>query len=172
MDGFGCGVDPVGDFRRGDGSGQKPRHDPDGLFGDGRDRDGKLSAAEFNAAEKRFFGDMDTDDDGALLAKEYVAFWCGPKALAPAKSKAKTKTKSKKKLDANKNCKIGHDECVAFWVAEFFDVDANHDGKVTIDEYMAAVAAAFKEIDKDRDGYISIEEHAYFMADKAQAAKK
>lgn len=134
------------------------------------ENDGKLTAAEFNAAEKRFFGDMDTDDDGALLAKEYIAFWCGPKALEPAKSK--TKTKTKKKLDANKNGKIGDDECVAFWVAEIYDVDANQDGKVTSEEYMAAMAAAFKEIDKDRNGLISIEEHAYFISKKAGAAKK
>jgi len=84
-----------------------------------KDKDGKLSAAEFNAATKAFFGDMDTDKDGALVAKEYIAFWCGPKALAPEKIKAAPK----KKLDANANGKIEDDECVAFWMANLFDMD-------------------------------------------------
>jgi len=134
------------------------------------DNDGKLTAAEFTAAEKRFFGDMDADDDGVLLAKEYVAYWCGPKALTLAKSKPKAK--SKKRLDADKNGKIGDDECVAFWMAEFYDIDANHDGKVTSEEYMAAVTAAFKEIDRDRNGWLSMEEHTYFISGRAGTAKK
>jgi len=132
------------------------------------DKDGKLTAAEFEAATQEFFGNMDEDQNGSLVAKEYLAFWCGPKAGVPAKIKAK----SKKKLDANKDGKIGDDECVVFWSANFFDVDANHDGLITRDEFTAAMSRRFKEIDKNRNGFISFEEHAYFMSKNAGTAKK
>lgn len=132
-----------------------------------KDKDGKVTAAEFNAATKAFFGDMDQDKDGVLVAKEYIAFWCGPKALTPEKIKATPK----KKLDANGNSIIEDDECIAFWMADLFDMDSNHDGKITSEEFMAAMAKRFKEIDRNRDGFISIEEHSYFYTGKPVAAK-
>jgi len=132
------------------------------------DKNGKVTAAEFNAATKAFFGDMDTDKDGALVVKEYVAFWCGPKA-APA---AKAKAKAKKEIDPNKDGKIGDDECVVFWSANLFDADSNHDGKVTLEEFTAAMTKRFKELDKNKDGVIAIEEHAVFWSAKPAPAKK
>ena len=132
------------------------------------DRDGKLTAAEFEAANKEFFGTMDEDQNGSLVVKEYMAFWCGPKAGVPARVKAV----SKKKLDVNRDGKIGDDECVVFWSANFFDVDSNHDGKITTDEFMAAMSRRFKEIDKNRNGWISLEEHTYFMSKNAGTAQK
>lgn len=132
------------------------------------DHDGKLTAAEFEAANKEFFGNMDEDQNGSLTVKEYFAFWCGPKAGAPARIKAV----SKKKLDANRDGKIGDDECVVFWAANFFDVDSNHDGKITTDEFMAAMSRRFKEIDKNRNGFISLEEHTYFMSKNAGTSQK
>lgn len=134
-----------------------------------KDKDGKVTAAEFNAATKQFFGDMDTDQDGVLVAKEYIAFWCGPKAIP---DKAKVKATARKKLDANKDGKIGDDECLVFWSANLFDVDSNHDGKVTLEEFTALMTKRFSEIDKNKDGFISIEEHAYFWQGKKAEAKK
>jgi Ca2+-binding EF-hand superfamily protein len=130
-------------------------------------KDGKVSAAEFNAATKAFFGEMDTDKDGVLVVKEYVAVWCGPKAVYSDKLKAK----QTKKLDADKNGIIGDDACIAFWSANFFDMDSNHDGKVTLEEFMAAMTKRFNEIDKNKDGFLSIEEHALFVPGVVQAKK-
>ena len=131
------------------------------------DKNGKLTAEEFNAATKEFFGNMDADKNGALIAEEYLAFWCGPKAVAPEKITAK----SRKQLDYNQDGKIGDDECVLFWATNFYDVDQNHDGKITMDEFMNSMTKRFKEIDKNKDGFISIEEHSYFMSGKALTGK-
>lgn len=130
-------------------------------------KDGKVSAEEFKAATKKFFGDMDVDKNGALVGKEYIAFWCGPKAKVPAKIKAEPM----KKLDANNDGIISDDECVAFWAANFYDIDQNHDGKISLEEFMAAMTKRFKEIDKNRDGFISIQEHSYFWSGKTKSVK-
>ncbi|MCX5903950.1 MAG: hypothetical protein NTV89_10895, partial [Proteobacteria bacterium] len=104
----------------------------------------------------------------ALVAQEFIAYYCSPAAEAPQTVKAK----KAKKIDANKDGKIEDDECVAFWVAQTSDMDLNKDGKVTMDEFLAAAKKEFKAIDKNGDGVISVQELDYYYAPQKVKAKK
>ena len=129
------------------------------------DKDGKIMAAEFEASVKRQFSTLDADKDNALVAQEFVAYYCGPDAKAPKKAKKK----AMKKIDADKNGKIGKDECVMFWMARYRDADADKDGRVTMDEFLAAAKKQFQEMDMNGDGVIAVQEFDYYYA--AQDAK-
>jgi Ca2+-binding EF-hand superfamily protein len=131
-------------------------------------KDGKVMAAEFEASSKQQFSAMDADKDSSLVAQEFVAYYCGPEAKAPKKAKAKPM----KKIAANKDGKIGKDECVAFWMARYSDMDTNKDGKVTMDEFLAAAKKQFKDMDKNGDGVIAIQEFDYYYTAQDAKAKK
>ena len=131
-------------------------------------KDGKIMAAEFEASTKQQFSSMDASKDNVLVAQEFVAYYCGPDAKAPKKAKAKPM----KKIAANKDGKIGKDECVAFWVARYSDMDTNKDGKLTMDEFLAAAKKQFKDLDKNGDGVIAVQEFDYYYAAQDAKAKK
>ena len=131
-------------------------------------KDGKIMAAEFEASTKQQFSSMDAGKDNVLVAQEFVAYYCGPDAKAPKKAKAKPM----KKIAANKDGKIGKDECVAFWVARYSDMDTSKDGKLTMDEFLAAAKKQFKDLDKNGDGVIAVQEFDYYYTAQDAKAKK
>lgn len=135
-------------------------------------KDGKAMANEFEAATKQAFASADADKNNVLVAQEFVAYWCGPEAQAPKQAKEKAKVKVGNKIDANRDGKVGKDECVVFWMARFNDMDANQDGKVTMEEFLAMTQKRFKELDKDGDGFISVQEHDIYWSAKPAPAKK
>ncbi|MDQ1277091.1 MAG: hypothetical protein QG555_130 [Thermodesulfobacteriota bacterium] len=131
-------------------------------------KDGKVMAAEFEASTKQQFSGLDANKDNSLVAQEFVAYYCGPEAKAPKKAKAKPM----KKIAANKDGKIGKDECVAFWMARYSDMDTYKDGKVSMDEFLAAAKKQFKDMDKNGDGVIAVQEFDYYYAAQDAKAKK
>jgi Ca2+-binding EF-hand superfamily protein len=125
-------------------------------------------AAEFDAGTQQQFSSMDANKDNALVAQEFIVYYCSPAAKAPQTVKAK----KVKKIDANKDGKIEDNECVAFWAAQYSDMDINKDGKVTMDEFLAAAKKEFKAIDKNSDGEISVQELDYYYTPPKVKAKK
>jgi Ca2+-binding EF-hand superfamily protein len=130
-------------------------------------KDGKIMADEFAASQKQVFSEMDANKDNVLVAQEFVAYYCGTEAKVPKK-----KGKAPKNIDANKDGKIGKNECAVFWLAKFNEADKNKDGKVTLEEFLAAAQKQFKAMDLNQDGVISVQEFDYYYSGKKVKAAK
>jgi EF hand len=106
------------------------------------DRDGRISAAEHEAAAKNMFQAMDADRDGNVAAAEMDA--------------AYEKVTGKKAPDSGMSA-----------ADKIEVVDRNGDGALTATEHAAASTAMFHRMDADRDGYLSKNEwtagHAALM---------
>lgn len=109
-------------------------------------KDGSLSAAELETAQKReleqvqtalrakvqeAFQKLDTNKDGQLSKAEFAA-------TIPPVNVSETPAQMLQKLDSNKDGKVSAEEFKAPKLAAFNKVDANHDGTVTPAELRAS----------------------------------
>jgi Ca2+-binding EF-hand superfamily protein len=94
--------------------------------------DGKVSKAEWDAANKARFATLDTNHDGKMSMDEVTAALKGKTEMSPADYM--------KQSDTDKNGSISEAEYVGAWDARFDSMDTNHDGSMAKDEQDAAVA--------------------------------
>ena len=137
-------------------------------------KDGKLSAEEFvkGITGQTPGGTPGVGKDKALLAQQFVVYWCGPDAKVSKETKPKADIAASGNGDANKDGKIDKDECVAIWFTHFNAMDTDKDGKVTMDEYVSYLKKRFKELDKNGDGYIVAAEYDYYWSGTPATADK
>lgn len=130
--------------------------------GEDGNKDGKLTVEEYQAARQKNFDDADVNKDSSVTVEEWAIYWCGTdKDAGKVKKPVKMgKKKSRSKLmDANRDGKLGKDECVLFWSGRFVDLDGNKDGKLSREEYMDRMKEMAKTMDIDGNGVVTIEEY-------------
>ncbi|VAW05530.1 hypothetical protein MNBD_ALPHA01-69 [hydrothermal vent metagenome] len=113
------------------------------------DKDGSVSAEEFQAFRSQKFADADKNNDGNLDAGEYEAL---AKVMAEQRKKAMEMAKKKK---AKKH---------------FDKMDADGDGKISKAEFDAKGERGFTRMDKNDDGMLNMDDRSYGK-DKMKKAK-
>ncbi len=140
-------------------------------------KDNKVTIEEFINGLNDDFGKRDKNNDGNLIADEFVVYWCG-KAADPKLSNKKSTKKNLvrgsllKNKDKNRNNQIEPDECVAFWSLRFSAADTNKDSKVDRNEFKELMKRVAGKIDTNKDGVLTIEEYTLSWVGKESADQK
>jgi Ca2+-binding EF-hand superfamily protein len=124
--------------------------------------DGKVTAAEHDAAVKDMFSKMDTDKDGFVTAQEMDAMHASmmqDKGHATARTESgptEEKMADKKAYDPSGTGKsmpkmMSSEQKIA-------KMDTNNDGKLSAAEYSAGAKQMFGKMDKDGDGSLTAQE--------------
>lgn len=92
-----------------------------------KDGDAKLSAGEFAAKHKEWFGKLDADRDGKLSSDEFVQAYCRPGGKLSLPEPA----------------------CALEQKKRFAEADKDQSGTLSEAEYLAAVKGLFSSLDKD-----------------------
>ena len=109
------------------------------------DQDGTVTRQEFIAASTAAAAAMDTNHDGYIEYKEYIAYYCGGKvAKAAGLSGAE-----QKKL---------REECRTVHTRIFKKIDKAGTGKPSLADAQNAAAGQFQLLDRDARGSINIED--------------
>ena len=142
-------------------------------------KDGAVSAEEFDAARRRDFDLLDANKDGFLSRQEFIQ----QRGADPKLTQLRERRFND--LDANRDGRIGRDEYLAYGRNLFILLDRDRDGRITRAEFEQALSAgaapppadrpnrgpgmrppatdtrmraAFDRIDADRNGFITLAE--------------
>jgi Ca2+-binding EF-hand superfamily protein len=98
------------------------------------DKDGAVSAAEFEAARRRDFDNLDANKDGRLSREEFVR----PRGAGP--DLVRLRERRFAEIDTDKSQSISWGEYLAHGQHQFGVLDRDRDGRVTRAEFEAAIA--------------------------------
>ncbi len=118
--------------------------------------DGKLSPDEYSALH---FLEADIDQDGKVTLEEYLVFFAGKNAPAPADPKAEAATLYPK--DAQEFTRT---EVVLYRKSVFKAINTSGSGKVTPEEMKVYDSKEFAVLDKNQDGVITKDEIGAYLS--------